>query len=555
MRPFLIAFPACLLLSGCGGSGSSRISNEATVEILWKTRSRQVVGPASAESVQVTLDFEAEGFSDVSVTADRPKDEKEDMRQSLTLPGPIPVGEALLTVEFFNERGGIGKWVGVARGLVSVSPGSVVGTVATDGQIVRVEVVKGQSVNVGETKPIAISTYNDEGVLIPIVSAAYVVGATPVSGDATPSGSSLTGVRRGTVACTATVDGITSPVEEVVVSPVGKTYLVTPLGGGAGLTFVNDLSADGQVAVGSSRGGDGHVRAIRWTREGGTVEVPGLSVFSGANVATCVNRDGTLIGGSNAQPNDSDSVPWVWTAATGTQQLPLPQGFHSGRVTDVSDDGSVLVGTAIAPDGKSWALSWKAGTVSTEFEGVGECVAPDGGAIGGQIQYHDGRTVGFVILGPGYFFTTLSTSPDIYLESVKGLSEGYTFAAGIAGKSSGAPGFWTPASGPVLVNGTITTEGSCVSRDGLLMGISGGDPWLAMVFSRKVGLTPLGRYFDQVKQAGGPDLVQPFAQAGNGPATTAAISDDRMTVCGSALPITTGEVRGYVTDFVGFRKL
>lgn len=501
------------------------------------------------------MDFESEALTDVVVTVDRPAEEDEDVLQRVILPGPMPNGEARLRVEFFNGRGGTGQWVGVAHGRVTVSDGNILGTVVTEGKIVRVEVLAGQSVNVGETKVIAIAAYNDEGALIPIVAAAYTVGATPVSGNATPSASALTGVQRGIVACTATVDGITSPVEEVIVSPVAKTYLVPPLGGGEGLTFLNDLSADGLVAVGSSRTGNAAARAVRWTRETGTVEVPGLSVFPGANVATCVNGDGSVIGGVNSQPNDSDSVPWVWTEATGTRQLPLPEGYKAGRVSDVSDDGKILVGTAIAPDGKSWALSWRGGSVFTEFEGVGECVAPDGSAIGGQIPYHDGRTVGFVSLGPGYFFTTISTSPDLYLESVKALSEGYTFAAGIAGNSGGAPGFWTPASGPVLVNGTITTEGSCVSRDGLLMGISGGDPWLAMVFSRKVGLTPLGRYFDQVKQAGGPDLVQPFAQAGNGPAITAAISDDRMTVCGAAFPITTGEVRGYVTDFVGFRKL
>jgi hypothetical protein len=524
------------------------------VEILWKTRSRSVVGPASAESARVTLDFESEAVADVVVTADRPAEADEDMLQRVILPGPMPNGEARLRVEFFNERGGKGQWVGVAHGRVTVAGGSVLGTVVTEGKIVRVEVLEGQSLNVGETKVIAIAAYNDEGALIPIVTAAYTVGATPVTGNATPKASALTGVQRGIVACTATVDGVTSPVEEVIISPVAKTYLVPPLGGGEGLTFINDLSADGLVAVGSSRTGNAAARAIRWTRESGTVEVPGLSVFPGANVATCVSGDGSVIGGVNSQPNDSDSVPWVWTEATGTLQLPLPQGYRAGRVSDVSDDGKVLVGTAIAPDGKSWALSWRGGSVFTEFEGVGECVAPDGSAIGGQILYHDGRTVGFVGLGPGYFFTTISTSPDLYVSSVKALSEGYTFAAGIAGNSGGAPGFWTPGSGPVLVNGTITTEGSCVSRDGLLMGISGGDPWLAMVFSRKQGLTPLGRYFDQVKASGGPDLVEPFTHAGNGPATTVAISDDRMTLCGTALPVATGAVRGYVTDYAGLRS-
>lgn len=541
---------ALLMLIGCGGSGDGG-SDRTGLTIVWKARGRTVVGPASAGSARVSVTPESGGESATAV-ANRPPDSSVDQSQQIDLQGAVPSGDARVYVEFYSGLNASGQIVGTADGIVRIDGGTVIGTISTVGKIDRVEVVKNQSVHPGETTRVAVSVYGESDEIIAIANDAYLISQKSGNGEIETKGNSVTGRRRGVAQIAATVDGVTSREEEFAVSPIPMTYLVEPLGGGAGITFLNDLSADGTTAVGSSRSG-GEIVPFTWTRDGGSKQIPGLNVYNGANVATCVNGDGTIVGGVNSNDNESASAPWVWRKGAGTTELPVPGGFSSATVADVTDDGTILVGTAFDAQGKPWCLRWVNGFVSTAFQGEGNCVAPDGSAVGGSITLENPtRKVGFVWQSGGYFLETTGIGTNVALSSVYGLSEGYTFAAG---NVADAPGFWTPGTGPVLVNGTITTLGQCVSRDGQLMGITGGDPWLAMLFTRKTGLSPLGRYFDQVKASGGPDLVKPFTDANCGPAEVQRISDDRMSICGTAYPEPGGAVRGYVTDYSGFRKL
>ncbi len=523
----------------------------ARVDIVWEGRSRNVVGPPSAESARVSLDPLGES-PEVSVVVNRPPDNGSDVTQTVELEGSMPPGQAALRVEFYSGADASGHIVGSANGSVHLDGVRTLGTVATAGNIDSVEIIEGQSLHVGGSEEIDIEARTEDSQIIALVPGSYTVRQTAGSGDVDEHGSNVTGVARGVVHLVATVDGVSSPQREVLVAPQSKTYLVEPVGGTNGVTFINDISGDGTTAVGSSRSGGNAPVPIIWTRTGGTVAFAGLSVYSGANVAKCVSRDGKVIAGSNYNDNSSESVPWVYTAATGAQQLVLPTGLTNGTAVDISADGTVIVGMAFDSSGQPWCVRWISGTPSTPFQGNCYCIAPDASGIGGDVTLEDNRTVGFVWQSGGYFFQTISSSADLYLGSVRALNDGTTMAAGAM---QAAPGFWSPGSGPVLVTGTITTKATSMSRDGQLVGISGDDPYLAMLFTRDTGLVQLGRYYDQLKSSGGPDLVGPFSQAGNGPAEVNGISEDRMSICGTAFPDPNGAVRGYVTDYSGFRKL
>jgi hypothetical protein len=551
MRIYPLLFCAMLLL-GCGGSGGGAgTARVARVDIVWMGRSRNVMGPASAESARVALD--PSGASpEVSVVINRPSESGSDVTQTVELQGGIPSGPATLRVDFYSGADASGQVVGTANGSVQLAGGRTLGTVATVGNIESVEILGGQSLLVGARREIAIEARTRDGRIIALSPGSYRVRQSAGPGDVDEHGSSITGVARGVVHLVATVDGVSSPQQEVLVAPESKTYLIAPVGGSEGLTFINDISGDGTTAVGSSKSGSSPAVPIVWTRTGGTVSFAGLSVYGGANIATCVSRDGRVIAGANYDENGSESVPWVYTAATGTRQLALPRGLSNGKAVDISADGTVIVGTAFDSSGRPWCVRWIDGTPSTPFQGHCYCIAPDASGIGGDITLQDNRTVGFVWQSGGYFFQTISGSADLYLGSVRALNDGTTMAAGAM---QDAPGFWSPGSGPVLVTGTITTKATSMSRDGQLVGISGDDPYLAMLFTRDTGLVQLGRYYDQVKNSGGPDLVAPFSQAGNGPAEVNGISEDRMSICGTAFPDPNGAVRGYVTDYSGFRQL
>lgn len=100
------------------------------------------------------------------------------------------------------------------------------------------------------------------------------------------------------------------------------------------------VSADGSVVVGGYREGSwpGEIHAVRWTSSGGARVVwPGPNGW-----ASAVSADGSQVFGN------SEGFALRWTEPTGP--APLFPGSESGSsVTDVSADGSVIVGEAEGP--------------------------------------------------------------------------------------------------------------------------------------------------------------------------------------------------------------
>ncbi len=184
------------------------------------------------------------------------------------------------------------------------------------------------------------------------------------------------------------------PQEGFVWSSTSGFVGVGDLAGGPVQSIANGVSSDGRVAVGYSTSGltpapiNGAIfQAFRWDSDSLTV---GLGFLAGAppSIAYAASADGSVIVGEG----NNRMQAFRWTAASGMVGLP---GSSSGSsALDVSDDGSVIVGTTSgAPvlwaDGAGVVnLGDLPGGVS---EGQARGVSPDGRVVVGSSFSDAGR--------------------------------------------------------------------------------------------------------------------------------------------------------------------
>jgi uncharacterized membrane protein len=154
-----------------------------------------------------------------------------------------------------------------------------------------------------------------------------------------------------------------------------------------------DVSGDGHTMITHSENGINIWSSYRWTAAAGLVP---LSTLGGPvhSTVTGISHDGSVIVGrdtTGSTQNDFFERPFRWTAAGGTQYLP---GL-SGAATDVSADGSVVVGyTYDAPTdgGKRWTVSGDTVT-ETSLDFFPERVSADGQSIVGFSKQGWGQAV------------------------------------------------------------------------------------------------------------------------------------------------------------------
>ena len=135
------------------------------------------------------------------------------------------------------------------------------------------------------------------------------------------------------------------------------------LPGGRFSSFTNDISADGTAIVGGSVSEFGRPEAFRWTTETGMVGL-GFLPINGVitrSEARGVSADGSVIVGFSGTESISRAV--VWNSVSGMQDLNeiinLPSGWLLQNALGISDDGSVIVGGGINPDGneEAWMIT------------------------------------------------------------------------------------------------------------------------------------------------------------------------------------------------------
>jgi probable HAF family extracellular repeat protein len=132
------------------------------------------------------------------------------------------------------------------------------------------------------------------------------------------------------------------------------------LPGGVATSAATGVSADGSVVVGTSYS-TSSTEAFRWTATTGMVGLGDLTAAPFTSQATGVSSDGKTIYGFSAAPGINEQG-WVWTEAKGMRKLDdvliddlgLGQqldGWRLWRISDVSDDGLVLLGRGRNPEG------------------------------------------------------------------------------------------------------------------------------------------------------------------------------------------------------------
>jgi hypothetical protein len=144
-------------------------------------------------------------------------------------------------------------------------------------------------------------------------------------------------------------------------APIPAKAQVTFKGFGITNFIVQDMSADGSVAVGKSGSSPG---ALRWTAAGGLEDI-------GGNMdAVYISRDGKTIVGSAVDSQGIRNAA-IWQGGKNWRLLGgVPGGEASGTADGVngvlsngkgvSSNGLVIVGDAYLPDGKFVAFRWDA---------------------------------------------------------------------------------------------------------------------------------------------------------------------------------------------------
>jgi len=114
-------------------------------------------------------------------------------------------------------------------------------------------------------------------------------------------------------------------------------------------TRANGVSGDGRVVIGWDTAATGFRQGAKWV-DGREEILAGPAGFVGE--AFGANRDGSIIVGTNCNPNDVTPTGWTWTASGGftcsTVRLPAwarPVPFYQVLMEAVSDDGRVIGGS------------------------------------------------------------------------------------------------------------------------------------------------------------------------------------------------------------------
>ena len=166
------------------------------------------------------------------------------------------------------------------------------------------------------------------------------------------------------------------------------------------ISMANDVSDDGTVIVGTSSNGSwlADVEAFRWTQQSGTMDGLGYVYEPGiddASQAAGVSADGAVVVGLCGSPADA-SVAFRWTTAGGMVNLgDLPGGWMRGRASNVSADGTIVVGSGVTYYGRE-AFRWTESTGLVPLgvlpgyydSDVGE-ISPEGNCIVGFCEADD----------------------------------------------------------------------------------------------------------------------------------------------------------------------
>ncbi len=239
------------------------------------------------------------------------------------------------------------------------------------------------------------------------------------------------------------------------------------------------VSADGSVVVGSCgpmSSGDYWQRAFRWSPSTGTQDLGTTPNGGTSSYATDISDNGTIIVGGCGMPGDHTA--FRWTQDTGMQLLSgIPEGVGLGPAEAISGDGTTIVGHS------GWGCDWpkidktlywteSTGVIRLDNDddriGIGYGVSYDGSVVvgvrcdaGGAVYCREGNTHS---LGTGNYGDIAS---DVSADG-----------SVIIGKSGGHAFRWTESMGceslGAFSDGNGNSWASAVSGDGSIV-VGGSD--------------------------------------------------------------------------------
>lgn len=215
--------------------------------------------------------------------------------------------------------------------------------------VALVEVIRGQTVAVGEEKNLAVRFVDVRGESSAVDPRRIVWSVTSGNAFLRFTDGKAVGVRHGEAMVTAIVNGVASAPVKVLVTPVPRVVFIPVLPGADPndpRNCANAMSADGKVVVGWSNS-TRWMEAFRWTEAGGS---SGLGVLPGhANSsAEAVNADGSVVVGSSSEDQTLPgftSTAFIWTEPNGMTAIEgFPDRTIRAEATGVSGDGRRVVG-------------------------------------------------------------------------------------------------------------------------------------------------------------------------------------------------------------------
>jgi hypothetical protein len=183
----------------------------------------------------------------------------------------------------------------------------------------------------------------------------------------------------------------------------------------------NDISSDGKVIVGTKTASPQQ----QYRHANGATSLLGVLEPGGTNYSSATNSDGTVVVGFDGISKD---VATRWTASTGLVALSGMSGWNDYLATDVTPDGTVIVGEATSGTTAWSALKWFGGSLTLTVLGPGAAYAVNGDGsvvIGSDVTF----TIPMLWDGTGAHSITalLGATPDITadwtLSSVAGISD------------------------------------------------------------------------------------------------------------------------------------
>jgi hypothetical protein len=132
------------------------------------------------------------------------------------------------------------------------------------------------------------------------------------------------------------------------------------------------ISADGSLLAGATDVGPKHKPmyttssielgiedvASTWSVSEGAVNLGRPDPWEWTAIHVC-NAKGTLLAGTGKR--NEIWRPFVWSAAEGFRELPVPTGMYYANVTEMTPDGKVVFGSGSPLDGNDTTLIWRVG--------------------------------------------------------------------------------------------------------------------------------------------------------------------------------------------------